>query len=261
MKARAAQMFAEADESMDSEGSPTAKRAARQQGKFKGKSVGGTDADETTDFANLNLGDNSLLMETDTPDISQLMAQTPIKPSTFKPPPAAGGKAQQKPSLATLAQRAREVGLGNVQPRTPPRRIQEDSFDETPRAGYTFEVPDPVDHSVEEEEQEEEQPDDTVVIRSEERVVVEKEEEEVEDIPKEEPAVEEVEAPPSPPPAKETAPARSDDLVVSMDFARMKSFSVSLCLASDISIMCLTIALLDQDMDDSWRRVDTRKPI
>ncbi|PVG01419.1 hypothetical protein CPB86DRAFT_812391 [Serendipita vermifera] len=230
MKARAAQMFAEADESMDSEGSPTAKRAARQQGKLKGKSTA-MEADETTDFANLNLGDNSLLMEADTPDISQLMAQTPLKPSTSKA--ISGGRTQQKPSLATLAQRAREVGLGNVQPRTPPRRTHEDSFEDTPRAGYTFEVPDPIDQSVEQEE--EQQPDDTVVLRSEERVV--EKEEEVEDIPKEEPAAEEMEAPPSPPPSKETPAAREDDLVVSMDFARMRSFSIKIwTIAGDVLI-------------------------
>lgn len=156
MKAKAAQQFAEADESMESEASPLVQRSTRKFDKQHGAShkkdlaaaLREADEDATTDFKNLNLSDASLLMESDTPDISQLMAQTPMKLNA-----SGGWDRPQHVPLAALAQRAREVGRKPAPPRTPPRRDDESSIEETPRAGYTFEAEDLGDESLENDEQ------------------------------------------------------------------------------------------------------------
>jgi hypothetical protein len=156
MKAKAAQQFAEADESIDSEASPLAQRSARQFDRQRGAPQSHDLAaalreaadDATTDFGNLNLSDTSLLIDSATPDISQLMAQTPMKLNA-----SGGWDRPQHVPLAVLAQRTREAGRKPAPPRTPPRRDEEDSsIEETPRAGYTFEAQDVGDDSLEQEE-------------------------------------------------------------------------------------------------------------
>lgn len=161
MKAKAAQQFAEADESMDDEASPLVQKTIRQADKQKvvhqtelaARLRSREDADATTDFENLNIDDASLLMESSTPDISQLIAQTPMKLNS------SGGWTQtQRLPLAALAQRSREAGPRPVLPRTPPRKdVEDDSFEETPRAGYTFEAQEK-DDSIHDEE------DPTVIL-------------------------------------------------------------------------------------------------
>lgn len=160
MKARTAQQFAEADESMTSNSSPLLQHTARKHardapkahhGDLTSRLLGATDddADMTTDFRNLVHDDASLLLEGDTPDISQLMAQTPMKLASSgnwdRPPAATQVRPQPAPAkpqhvpLASL--RMRGVGTRPAPPRTPPRR-EEESFDETLPAGYTFEAGD-----------------------------------------------------------------------------------------------------------------------
>ena len=162
MKARTAQQFAEADESMASNGSPLLQHTARKNARDIPKAhhgdltsrllgVHADDADVTTDFRNLVQEDASLLLEGDTPDISQLMAQTPLKLASSGSRPATQVEPPAKPQHVPLASlRMRGAGSRPAPPRTPPRR-EEDSFDETPRAGYTFEAPER-DDSLEEQE-------------------------------------------------------------------------------------------------------------
>jgi hypothetical protein len=156
MKAKAAQQFAEADESVDSEASPLVQRSARQVDKQRGApqnrdltaALREAVDDATTDFRNLNLSDASLLIDSATPDISQLMAQTPMKLNA-----SGGWDRPQHIPLAVLAQRTREAGRKPAPPRTPPRRDDDDSsIEETPRAGYTFEAQDIGNDSLEQEE-------------------------------------------------------------------------------------------------------------
>jgi hypothetical protein len=174
---------------MEEETSPIAQRTARMGIADKGKlskglnlgvQMGGGLEDETTDFGGMNLSDASLLIESETPDISELMAQTPMKlnasggwdrptsatanvatsgRSTGKlktnkiksqaPEEAATSQAQTKakPTLASLAMRSRAAAKQPPPPRTPPRRSPDEdedyteSFEATPRAGYTFDLP------------------------------------------------------------------------------------------------------------------------
>lgn len=160
MKARTAKQFAEVDESMTSDASPLAQHAARQYVRDAAKPhpadltsrllniPGDDDEDVTTDFRNLVRADESLLMEGNTPDISQLMAQTPMKLGSSgnweRPPPKqtepVQAPAPTRPEHIPLASlRMRAPGSRPAPPRTPPRR-EEESFEGTPRAGYTFEV-------------------------------------------------------------------------------------------------------------------------
>lgn len=158
INARTAQQFAEADESMASNASPLMQHTARKNAKDAPKSyypgdltsrLLGDDPDATTDFRNLMQDDASLLLEGDTPDISQLMAQTPMKLASSgnweRHPPAQVEHApiSTKPQHVPLASlRMRGPNARPAQPpppRTPPRR-EEDSFDETLPAGYTFEA-------------------------------------------------------------------------------------------------------------------------
>jgi hypothetical protein len=161
MKAQTAQQFAEADESMTSDASPLAQHTARQNARDAPKSHQGDltarllnlpadDGDVTTDFRNLVRADDSLLLEGDTPDISQLMAQTPMKLASSgkwdrpasKPTEPIQAPEPSKPQHIPLASlRMRGPSSRPAPPRTPPRR-EEDSFEETPRAGYTFEAAD-----------------------------------------------------------------------------------------------------------------------
>jgi hypothetical protein len=159
MKAQTAQQFAEADESMTSDASPLAQHTARQNARDAPKSHQGDlttrllnqpadDGDVTTDFRNLVRADDSLLLEGDTPDISQLMAQTPMKLASSgkwaRPPakqtePIQAPEPTKPPHIPLASLRMRGASSRPAPPRTPPRR-EEDSFEETPRAGYTFEA-------------------------------------------------------------------------------------------------------------------------
>lgn len=158
MKAQTAQQFAEADESMSSDPSPLAQRTVRQNARDVPKSHPGDltarllnqpvdDGDVTTDFRNLVREDDSLLLEGDTPDISQLMAQTPMKlassgkwerPPSKHPEPIQAPKPEKPQHIPLASLRMRGAGSRPAPPRTPPPREVE-SFEETPRAGYTFE--------------------------------------------------------------------------------------------------------------------------
>ncbi|KAG8831932.1 hypothetical protein FRC17_002337 [Serendipita sp. 399] len=74
IRAETARQFELAEASINDEDSPIANRRRERA------TINDTlDDDETINFQKLNLVDNSLLMDTDTPNISQLIAQTPMK--------------------------------------------------------------------------------------------------------------------------------------------------------------------------------------
>ncbi|CCA71737.1 hypothetical protein PIIN_05672 [Serendipita indica DSM 11827] len=122
MQAEAARHFDAADDSMMSESSPIVQRTIGRSRPLRHRDKS-PDGDETVDFNRLNLVDNSLLMETDTPDISQLMAQTPMKLDS-------SGNWEKRKAASSSSY----VDFSGA--RTPPR-TEEEYSNETPRAyGY-----------------------------------------------------------------------------------------------------------------------------
>ncbi|KAG8846653.1 hypothetical protein FRB91_000621 [Serendipita sp. 411] len=125
IRAETARQFELAEASIDGEESPIMSRR-----RVKPTPRDNPEEDETINFQKLGLVDNSLLMDADTPDISQLIAQTPMKLDGH------GRWDRNEPHFGRVGDQS---GL-----RTPPPR-EDDSVDES-------QADDPSDESYAEEE-------------------------------------------------------------------------------------------------------------